>query len=30
MIRGTRILFGDEAKKYVEAVSLIRDCLHQN
>lgn len=29
MIRGTRILVGDEARSYTDATNRIRECLHQ-
>jgi hypothetical protein len=28
MIRGTRILTREEARRYVEAITTIRGCLH--
>lgn len=29
MIKGTRILVGDEAKSYTQAIGAIRACLHR-
>lgn len=29
MIRGTRILAQDEARRYVQAIDTIRGCLHR-
>jgi len=29
MIKGTRVLFGEEAKKYTNAIDALRRYLHQ-
>jgi hypothetical protein len=30
MIKGTRILIGEDARTYVDTISTLRDCLHRS
>lgn len=30
MLKGTRIMIGEEAKMYTDTISTIRECLHQS
>lgn len=30
MIKGTRILLGEEARIYQETIGMLRSCLHQS